>query len=131
MRIARWLPALLMLVVSSCGSSQTTRTNVDQFVNWPNQFSNFRFHWYAAPGIELTMPAPQINVLGRWFISAASGSLWGPSGHGVRVASPELQQQCLDRMPDNAAARQAMSTGLHDQPPPHGNPTPGWPANPQ
>ncbi|WP_142282776.1 hypothetical protein [Mycobacterium aquaticum] len=286
MRIARWLPALLILVVSSCGSPHTTRTNVDQFVNWPNQFDNFRFHWYAAAGVDLTagpavairayvesynlaiisgdsettlypgfleatpvnlpqkagtpieltsvrpdphplpasadnakegskqeyfgyqpsyllslekaddtyhaivcegdyatykrdetrpgkyrsliaspetgalqfgdwqsvsvrrielterpphdtdvlvsqqgpVPAPQSNVFGRWFISAASGSLWGPSGHGVRVATPELQQQCLDHMPDDATARQAIATGFHDQPPPHGQPIPGWPA---
>jgi len=39
----------------------------------------------------------------------------------------ELRKQCEDAMPDDAATRRAMSTGFHDQPPPHGDPIPGWP----
>lgn len=73
------------------------------------------------------MPAPAVNVFGRWFITSASRSLWGPSGQGIRVATPELQQQCNGHMPDDAAVRKAMYTGFHDEPPPHGDPIPGWP----
>lgn len=73
------------------------------------------------------LPAPTGDVFDQWFITAASFHLWGPSGDGVGVATPELQQQCFDSMPDDAATRKAMYTGFHDAPPPHGNAVPGWP----
>ncbi|MCV7284851.1 hypothetical protein H7J87_05880 [Mycolicibacterium wolinskyi] len=73
------------------------------------------------------MPAPSNDVFKPWFISAASTFLWGPLGKANTVSPPELQQQCADHMPDDAPARKALYTGLHDQPPPHGDPIPGWP----
>jgi hypothetical protein len=74
-------------------------------------------------------PAPSKDVFGPWFVTAASFTLWGDMGQAQDVGPPELQQQCADNMPDDAAARKAMYTGAHDQPPPHGDPIPGWPAN--
>jgi hypothetical protein len=74
------------------------------------------------------MPAPVDDVFGGWFITGASTSLWGPSGQGEDIDTPELRQQCEDAMPDDAATRRAMATGFHDAPPPHGDPIPGWPA---
>ncbi|GLP79952.1 hypothetical protein TUM20984_13720 [Mycobacterium antarcticum] len=73
-------------------------------------------------------PAPTDDVFGPWFVTAASYTLWGDMGKARDVGPPELQQQCADNMPDDAAARKAMYTGFHDQPPPHGDPIPGWPA---
>ena len=48
-------------------------------------------------------------------------------GQGENIDTPEVRQQCEDAMPDDAATRMAMATGFHSQPPPHGNPIPGWP----
>jgi hypothetical protein len=76
------------------------------------------------------LPAPTGDVFGPWFITGASSSLWGTPGPEAQyVDTPEVKQQCAEHMPDDAAARKAMYTGLHDQPPPHGDPLPGWPAN--
>lgn len=75
------------------------------------------------------LPAPTGDVFGPWFITGASTSLWGTPGETQYVDTPEVKQQCAEHMPDDAAARKAMYTGLHDQPPPHGDPIPGWPAN--
>lgn len=77
------------------------------------------------------MPAPVDDVFGRWFITGAGTALWGPSGQGEHIDTPEVRQQCEDAMPDDAAARTAMATGFHDGPPPHGEPVPGWPAETQ
>jgi hypothetical protein len=73
------------------------------------------------------LPAPTGDVFGRWFITGASTSLWGVPGEAQYVDTREVKQQCAEHMPDDAAARKAMYTGLHDQPPPHGDPIPGWP----
>ncbi|TQR86028.1 hypothetical protein D8S82_13325 [Mycobacterium hodleri] len=76
-------------------------------------------------------PAPTRDVFGPWFVTAASYTLWGNMGDAQDVGPPELQQQCADNMPDDAAARRAMYTGAHDAPPPHGDAIPGWPAEPK
>jgi hypothetical protein len=73
------------------------------------------------------LPAPTGDVFGRWRITGASTGLWGVPGQGIDIQSP-FRQQCENAMPDDAATRRAMGTGLHDQPPPHGDPIPGWPA---
>ncbi|CAN5465372.1 hypothetical protein BH10ACT3_BH10ACT3_13360 [soil metagenome] len=73
-------------------------------------------------------PAPNVDVFGAWFVTAASFTLWGEIGGAQDIATPELEQKCADNMPDDASARKAMYTGAHDQPPPHGDPIPGWPA---
>jgi hypothetical protein len=73
-------------------------------------------------------PAPTQDVFGPWFVTAASYTLWGNMGDAHDVGPAGLQQQCADQMPDDASARKAMYTGLHDQPPPHGTAIPGWPA---
>ncbi|BBY31273.1 hypothetical protein [Mycolicibacterium sediminis] len=82
------------------------------------------------PGPEAgPLPAPLDDVFGNWFITGLSqGELWGPSGQGEDVETPEVRQQCEAAMPDDAATRTAMATGFHDAPPPHGDPIPGWPA---
>lgn len=74
------------------------------------------------------MPAPTDDVFGRWFITGASTGPWGPSGSAESIQPPEIRQACEDAMPDDAATRKAMATGFHTAPPPHGEPTPGWPA---
>jgi hypothetical protein len=74
------------------------------------------------------LPAPIEDVFGPWFITGNSASVWGPSGKGENIDTPEVRKQCEDAMPDDAAARMAMATGFHDAPPPHGAPIPGWPA---
>ena len=74
------------------------------------------------------MPAPVADVFGRWFITGSSTSLWGPLGEAERIDTPEVREQCEAAMPDDAEARRAMATGFHDSPPPHGGPSPGWPA---
>lgn len=73
------------------------------------------------------LPAPLDDVFGQWFITGANASTWGPLRQLEYFDTPELRQQCQDAMPDDAAARQAMATGFHDSPPPHGEPIPGWP----
>jgi hypothetical protein len=74
-------------------------------------------------------PAPSNDVFGPWFVTAASFTLWGNLGEGQDIGTPELERQCAENMPDDAAARRALYTDLFDQPPPHGDPIPGWPAN--
>ena len=74
------------------------------------------------------LPAPVDDVFGRWFITGNSLGLWGPLGDSERIDTPEVRKQCQDVMPDDAAARMAMATGFHTEPPPHGEPIPGWPA---
>ena len=84
----------------------------------------------AAPPIPQAgpMPAPVDDVFGRWFITGANASVWGPIGELEEFDTPEIRQRCEDAMPDDAAARLAMATGFHDRPPPHGDPIPGWPS---
>jgi hypothetical protein len=75
------------------------------------------------------LPAPVDDVFGRWFITGSSDiGLWGPVGESESFDTPDTRKQCEDAMPDDAAARMAMATGFHTQPPPHGDPIPGWPA---
>lgn len=74
------------------------------------------------------LPAPVDDVFGRWFITGNTSGLWGPLGDAEDIDTPEVRRQCEDVMPDDAAARMAMSTGFHSEPPPHGEPIPGWPA---
>lgn len=83
----------------------------------------------AMPAQRGPLPAPIDDVFGRWFITAASSNLWGTADEGEFVDPPEVRAQCQDAMPDDEATRNAMATGLHDSPPAHGDPIPGWPAN--
>ena len=78
-------------------------------------------------------PAPDQDVFGNWFFTGASSSFWGPidASDPERVSTPELERQCSDRMPQTEAGRVAMMTGFKDQPPPHGDAIPGWPAKSQ
>jgi len=78
-------------------------------------------------------PAPDQDVFGNWFITGASSSFWGPidAPQPERIASPDLLRQCSDRMPLPEAQRITMMTGFKDQPPPHGEAIPGWPAKAQ
>lgn len=75
-------------------------------------------------------PAPDQDVFGKWFFTGASSSYWGPSSDRTSAdfPSPELQKRCGDAMPTPKAERLAMMTGFKDQPPPHGEAIPGWPA---
>lgn len=73
------------------------------------------------------LPAPVDDVFGPWFVTGFSANLWGPLGDVEDVDTQEVRAQCADAMPDDAAARSAMSTGVHAAPPPHGDPVPGWP----
>lgn len=74
-------------------------------------------------------PAPVDDVFGPWFITGNSSGVWGPvGGNTEQIDTPEARQQCAAAMPDDAAARTAMSTGFHTAPPPHGDAIPGWPA---
>lgn len=73
-------------------------------------------------------PAPVDDVFGPWFITGASTGLWGLTGSGETIDTPEVRQACGNAMPDDAATRKAMATGFHDKPPPPGDPVPGWPA---
>jgi len=83
----------------------------------------------AAPAIPQAgpLPAPLDDVFGPWFITGRASGRWGPAGESERIDTPEIRQQCEDAMPDDAATRMAMATGFHSQPPPDGNPIPGWP----
>lgn len=75
-------------------------------------------------------PAPDQDVFGNWFVTGASSSYWGPSNDPKArdFPSPELRQRCDNAMPQPEAERIAMMTGFKDQPPPHGEAIPGWPA---
>jgi hypothetical protein len=84
----------------------------------------------AAPAKPQTgpLPAPVDDVFGPWFITGQAVGLWGSVGESEPIDTPEVRRQCDDAMPDDAAARTAMATGFHTNPPPHGEPIPGWPA---
>lgn len=73
--------------------------------------------------------APGSDVFGKWFITGASSSYWGPIRGPQRedVATPELRQQCGERMPQPPDLRVEMATGFKAQPAPHGDSIPGWP----
>lgn len=73
------------------------------------------------------LPAPIDDVFGSWFVTGASSGVWGPLGDVEDIDTPEVQAQCAGAMPDDAATRTAMSTGVHPAPPPHGESVPGWP----
>jgi hypothetical protein len=78
-------------------------------------------------------PAPVQDVFGDWFFTGASSSHWGPSSDRTSAGfpAPELKQRCEAAMPTPTAERLAMMTGFKDQPPPHGEAIPGWPAKAQ
>ena len=75
-------------------------------------------------------PAPDQDVFGDWWFTGASYSNWGPSNDRTAgdFPPPELKKRCADAMPQPEAERLAMMTGFKDQPPPHGEAAPGWPA---
>jgi len=72
-------------------------------------------------------PAPDEDVFGNWFITGAGGVFWGPK-NDPRSFRHDLETRCEDAMPLPEAERVAMMTGFKDQPPPHGEAFPGWPA---
>ncbi|WP_142386981.1 hypothetical protein [Mycobacterium hubeiense] len=76
-------------------------------------------------------PAPLGDVFGPWHITGASpNTSWGPTnGPGPDPRYQELRQRCLDRMPHDAAQRQAFYTSQFDTPPTAEPPVPGWPGN--
>jgi|KBSSwiStaDraftv2_1062776.scaffolds.fasta_scaffold573084_1 hypothetical protein len=75
------------------------------------------------------LPAPVDDVFGPWFITGSSNTgHWGSASHTEHYDTPEVRAQCEAAMPDDAAARMAMSNGFHSAPPPHGDAIPGWPA---
>jgi hypothetical protein len=85
----------------------------------------------AAPVVPQVgpLPAPVDDVFGSWFITGSSDTgHWGSPRSGERYDTPEVRAQCEAAMPDDAAARMAMSNGFHSAPPPHGDAIPGWPA---
>jgi hypothetical protein len=75
-------------------------------------------------------PAPEQDVFGDWWFTGAGSSYWGPSNDRTAgdFPPPELTKRCEDAMPLPEAERLAMMTGFKDQPPPHGEAIPGWPA---
>lgn len=79
-------------------------------------------------------PAPAGDVFGHWFITGASSSLWGPVNAKPRpdfFVTREMRRQCQEAMPDSPERQIEMATGFKDNPPPHGQPIPGWPLAPQ
>jgi len=77
-------------------------------------------------------PAPLGDVFGPWRITGASETgYWGPLAHPESnsrdEANKQRHQQCFDRMPDDAAQRRALLTGIRDAPPPAEPAVPGWP----
>jgi hypothetical protein len=72
-------------------------------------------------------PAPDQDVLGNWFITAASSHYWGPINdpQSRNFPTPDLERQCAERMPQNEAERTAMMSGFKDEPPPPGQAEPG------
>jgi hypothetical protein len=71
------------------------------------------------------LPAPDQDVFGNWFITAAGDAYWGPkTDPKVRH---DLEERCEAAMPVPTADRIAMMTGFKDKPAPHGDPIPGWP----
>lgn len=73
--------------------------------------------------------APATDVFGRWFITGASSTYWGPITAPGRetVATPELLRQCGERMPEPPDVRAEMAAGFKDEPPAGGAAIPGWP----
>lgn len=94
------------------------RVELTEKDTWPDRFLN---NPQSGP-----LPAPSGDVFSPWFITGASDSYWGTLNEN-NVSSNEVRQQCENAMPDDDATRRAMATGIHDQPPPHGDPIPGWP----
>lgn len=76
------------------------------------------------------LPAPEQDVFGNWFITAAGDVFWGPK-NDPKSFRHDLEERCEAAMPTPAAERIAMMTGFKDQPPPHGDAIPGWPAKSQ
>jgi hypothetical protein len=78
-------------------------------------------------------PAPDQDVFGDWYFTGASSSYWGPSNDrtSANFPPPELKNRCETAMPTPKPERLAMMTGFKDQPPPHGDAIPGWPAKAQ
>lgn len=76
------------------------------------------------------LPAPDQDVFGNWFITAAGDAFWGPK-NDPKSLRHDLEERCEAAMPLPAAERIAMMTGFKDQAPPHGEPIPGWPAKNQ
>lgn len=72
------------------------------------------------------LPAPDQDVFGNWFITAAGDAFWGPV-NDPKSSRRDLEQRCEAAMPLPEAERLAMMTGFKDQPPPHGQAEPGWP----
>lgn len=77
-------------------------------------------------------PAPDQDVFGRWFITGASSSVWGPIDAEPIAdffVTPEMRQECQAAMPDPPEEQIEMATGFKDKAPPHGDPIPGWPSS--
>ncbi|WP_234815712.1 hypothetical protein [Mycolicibacterium boenickei] len=76
-------------------------------------------------------PAPLGDVFGPWRITGANPSTtWGPSSDpnsGPAADYIQRRQQCLDRMPHDAAQRHAFYTARPDTPPKPDPAIPGWP----
>ncbi|MBN3510887.1 hypothetical protein JYB55_18800 [Mycolicibacterium septicum] len=77
-------------------------------------------------------PAPVGDVFGPWRITGANPSTtWGPSNDpksGPAVDFLKKRQQCLDKMPHDAAQRHSLYTSRLDTPPAPEPAVPGWPA---
>jgi hypothetical protein len=76
------------------------------------------------------LPAPDQDVFGNWFITGAGDAFWGPK-NDPKSFRHDLEERCEAAMPLPAAERITMMTGFKDQPPPHGEAIPGWPAKNQ
>jgi hypothetical protein len=76
------------------------------------------------------LPAPDQDVFGNWFITGAGDAFWGPK-NDPNSFRHDLEERCEAAMPIPASERIAMMTGFKDQPPPHGEAIPGWPAKTQ
>jgi hypothetical protein len=78
-------------------------------------------------------PAPHDDVFGKWFFTGSSSSYWGPIDAPAPESfpTPELREQCGDRLPEPESKRMEMMTGFKDEPAPSGIPEPGWPAKPE
>lgn len=75
-------------------------------------------------------PAPLGDVFGAWQITGATyiGS-WGPRGSGTYDGWQQRKRLCLDRMPHDAAQRQAIYESKLKTPPVPEPAVPGWPDN--
>lgn len=73
-------------------------------------------------------PAPLGDVFGPWQITGANSiGSWGPRGSGTYDGWDALRQQCRDKMPHDAAQRQAIYASELDTPPAPEPAVPGWP----